>query len=38
MGEAVEETAATLLRLQSSLDLLHGVVSNIDTSQQQMRA
>jgi hypothetical protein len=38
MGEAVEETGATLLRIQSSLDLLHGVVANIDTEQKQMRA
>jgi hypothetical protein len=34
MGEAVNQTAATLAQLQSSLDLLHGVVANIDTVQQ----
>jgi hypothetical protein len=38
MGEAVEETSATLARLESSLDLLHGVVTRVDTTQQQMRA
>lgn len=38
MGEAADQTAATLERLQSSLDLLHGVVANVDTAQQQMRA
>jgi hypothetical protein len=38
MGEAVEETSATLARLESSLDLLHGVVAGMDTAQQQMRA
>jgi hypothetical protein len=38
MGEVAEETGATLLRIQSSLDLLHGVVADIDTEQKQMRA
>jgi hypothetical protein len=38
MGEVAEETGATLLRIQSSLDLLHGVIANIDTEQKQMRA
>jgi hypothetical protein len=38
MGEAAEETRATLDRLQSSLDLLRGVVTGIDTTQKQMRA
>jgi hypothetical protein len=38
MGEAAEETITTLLRIQSSLDLLHGIVANIDTEQKQMRA
>jgi hypothetical protein len=37
MGEAAEETSATLARLQSSLDLLRGVVAGVDTAQQQMR-
>ncbi|KAK1693348.1 hypothetical protein QYE76_010045 [Lolium multiflorum] len=37
MGEAAEETRTTLDRLQSSLDLLHGVVAGIDTTQKQMR-
>jgi hypothetical protein len=37
MGEAAEETRTTLDRLQSSLDLLHGVVARIDTTQKQMR-
>jgi hypothetical protein len=38
MGEAVEQTSTTLLRIQSSLDLLHGTVANIDMAQQHMRA
>lgn len=38
MGEVAEETRAMLDRLQSSLDLLHGVVAGIDTTQKQMRA
>jgi hypothetical protein len=37
MGEAVDETCATLDRLQSSRYLLHGVVAGVDTAQQQMR-
>lgn len=38
MGEVADETRATLDKLQSSLDLLHGVVTGVDTAQQQMRA
>jgi hypothetical protein len=38
MGEATAQTAATLAQIQSSLDLLHGVVAGVDTAQQQMRA
>lgn len=38
MGEAAAQTAATLAQLQSSLDILHGVVAGVDTAQQQMRA
>lgn len=38
MGEAAEETRATLDRLQSSLDLLRGMVAGIDTTQKRMRA
>jgi hypothetical protein len=34
MGEVAEEMSATLLRIQSSLDLLHGVIANIDTKQK----
>jgi hypothetical protein len=37
MGEAAA-TAETLKQLQSSPDLLHGVVAGVDTAQQQMRA
>jgi hypothetical protein len=37
MGGVAEETSATLLLIQSSLDLLHGVVANIDTKQKHMR-
>jgi hypothetical protein len=35
MGEVAEETSVTLLRIQSSLDLLHGVIANIDTKQMR---
>jgi argininosuccinate lyase len=38
MGEVVEQICATLIQIQSSLDLLHGVVANIDMAQQHMRA
>src|SRR4051812_20700245 len=37
MGEAANQTEATLAQIQSSLDLLHGCVANIDTNQQQLR-
>jgi hypothetical protein len=37
MGEVAEETSTTLVRIQSSLDLLHGVIANIDTEQKQLR-
>jgi hypothetical protein len=33
MGDAGEETSATLARLQSNLDLLHFVVAGVDTAQ-----
>nr|XP_051205517.1 uncharacterized protein LOC127319579 [Lolium perenne] len=38
MGEATAATAETLKQLQSSLDLLHGLVAGVDTAQQQMQA
>jgi hypothetical protein len=37
MGEAVDQTDASPLQIQSSLDLLHGMVANIDTAQQQQQ-
>jgi hypothetical protein len=38
MGEVADATSAVLKQLQTSLDLLHGVVAGVDTTQQQMRA
>lgn len=38
MGEVADATSAALKQLQTSLDLLHGVVAGVDTAQQQMRA
>lgn len=38
MSEAANQTEAKLAQIQSSLDLLHGCVANIDTNQQQLRA
>jgi hypothetical protein len=36
MGEAAEQTGATLVQIQSILDLLHGAVANINTAQLRM--
>lgn len=38
MGEATTTTEASLAELRSSLDLLHGRVACIDTTQQQLVA
>jgi septal ring factor EnvC (AmiA/AmiB activator) len=37
MGEAVATTEASLNKIRASLDLLHGNLARIDTTQQQLK-